>query len=54
MTDAKKKEVTSIRVDPDLWKEVRIESIRHDLEVSEFTERALKRELEYIRGRKPS
>ena len=36
-----KKESTSIKVDPELWKEAKIEAIRHDLEVSEVVEQAL-------------
>lgn len=50
MTD-KKKEYTSIRVDPDLWKEVKIQAIREDLEVSEFMERAIKHEFERLKVR---
>jgi predicted HicB family RNase H-like nuclease len=45
MDDKKKKSFTSIRVDPELWKEVKIEAIRRDVEVSELVEQALKREL---------
>lgn len=40
-----KREYTSIRIDPNLWKEVKIEAIRQDMEVSSFVERALKKEL---------
>lgn len=36
---------TSIKIDPELWKEVKIEAIRQDMEVSYLVERALKREL---------
>ena len=45
----KKRETTSIKVDPDLWKEVKIQAITNDIEVSEFTERALKHELERLK-----
>lgn len=45
MSEKKKKGFTSIRVDPELWKEVKIEAIRRDIEVSELVEHALKREL---------
>jgi len=41
----KKKGFTSIRVDPELWKEVKIEAIRRDMEVSELVEQALRKEL---------
>jgi predicted HicB family RNase H-like nuclease len=41
----KKKSFTSIRVNPELWKEVKIEAIRRDLEVSELVEQALRKEL---------
>jgi len=47
----RKKEVTSIKVDPELWKEVKIQAIREDLEVSEFMERAIKRELERVKAK---
>jgi hypothetical protein len=40
-----KRESTSIKVDPDLWKEVKIAAIRRDVEISDFVEYALKREL---------
>jgi hypothetical protein len=36
-----KRESTSIKVNPELWKEAKIEAIRHDLEVSELVEQAL-------------
>jgi hypothetical protein len=41
----KKKSFTSIRIDPDLWKEVKIEAIRRDMQVSELVELALKKEI---------
>lgn len=40
-----KKSFTSIRIDPELWKEAKIEAIRRDMEVSEFVCVALKKEL---------
>lgn len=43
--DKKKKSFTSIRVDPELWKEVKIEAIRRDMEVSELVGVALRKEL---------
>jgi predicted transcriptional regulator len=49
MPESKKKEYTSIRVDPDLWKEVKIQAIREDIEVSELMERALRKELDFAR-----
>jgi hypothetical protein len=45
MSEKKKKGFTSIRVDPDLWKEVKIEAIRRDLDVSELVDMALRKEL---------
>jgi hypothetical protein len=42
---AGKKIRSTIIVDPDIWKEVRIESIRRDIEISQFVELALKKEL---------
>ncbi len=47
----RKREATSIKVDPELWKEAKIQAIREDIEVSEFTERAIKRELERVKGK---
>ena len=46
-----KKETTSIKVNPELWKEFKIEALRQDMYVSELMERAIKRELERLRVR---
>jgi hypothetical protein len=46
LENKKKKAFTSIRVDPELWKEVKIEAIRRDMEVSEFVGLALRKELQ--------
>ena len=43
-----KRKSTSIKIDPDLWKEVKIEAIRRDLEVSELVELALRKELKIL------
>lgn len=43
----KKRESTSIKVDPDLWKEVKIEAIKRDTEVSILVEEALRKELKF-------
>jgi len=43
--DKKKRETTSFKVDPELWKEVKIESIKRDVEVSDFVDLALRKEL---------
>lgn len=51
MPDKPKKEYTSIRIDPELWKEVKIQAIREDVEVSTLMERAIKRELERAKGK---
>lgn len=45
-----KREPTSIKIDPELWKEAKIEAIRHDIELSELVERSLRREISRIRG----
>lgn len=47
-----KKEYTSIRIDPNLWKEAKIEAIREDIDVSAFMERAVKKELDRVRTTK--
>jgi post-segregation antitoxin (ccd killing protein) len=45
MTDKKPRESTSIKVDPDLWKEAKIEAINRDVDLSDLVETALKKEL---------
>lgn len=46
MTDDKiKRAVTSIKIDPELWKEAKIEAITRDIDLSELVENALKKEL---------
>lgn len=45
MGEKKKREATSIKIDPELWKEAKIEAIRRDMEVSELVEMALRKEL---------
>jgi hypothetical protein len=42
-----KRESTSIKVDPNLWKEAKIEAIRNDMELSELVEQALQ---EWMKG----
>ena len=41
----KKREATSIKVDPDLWKEAKIEAIKRDMDLSDLVESALRKEL---------
>ena len=41
----KKRESTSIKVDPDLWKDAKIEAIRRDMNLSDLVETALRKEL---------
>lgn len=41
----RKKEATSIKVDPDLWKEAKIEAIRRDIDLSDLVEQAIRKEL---------
>lgn len=43
---------TSIKVDPELWKNAKIEAIKHDLELSDLVERALAKELTVLRREK--
>ena len=40
-----KRVTTSIKIDPDLWKEAKIEAIQRELDLSELVETALKHEL---------
>jgi hypothetical protein len=44
-SSTEEKETTSIKVKPSLWKQVKIEAIRRDMEVSELVELSLKKEL---------
>jgi hypothetical protein len=44
-TEKPKKEATSIKIDPELWKEAKIEAIKHDMELSEIVETALRKEI---------
>ncbi len=39
--DAVKREATSIKIRPDVWKEAKIAAIRQDIELSELVEKAL-------------
>ncbi len=41
----KKRESTSIKMDPDLWKEAKIEAIKRDMDLSDLVESALRKEL---------
>lgn len=43
MKDNTKRTTTSIKVNPELWKEVKIYCIMHNIEVSEFVEQVLKK-----------
>lgn len=49
----KKRTSTTIKIDPELWKEVKIEAIRRDMRVSEFVELALRKELKRLEGLEP-
>jgi predicted transcriptional regulator len=41
----KKRETTSVKVDPDVWKEVKHLAIDEDVEVQDFVDAALRNEL---------
>ena len=41
-----KREATSIKIDPQLWKQAKIEAIRNDLELSELVEQAIENWIE--------
>mgnify|MGYP001589658751 CR=1 FL=1 len=45
MVEKSKKQATSINVDPELWKEAKIEAIRRDMELSQLVEDALRKEI---------
>ncbi len=39
--ESKKQLVTSLRVDSDLWKEAKVQAIRHDITLAELVEEAI-------------
>ena len=43
--DKGKRVTTSIKIDPELWKEAKIEAITREMDLSELVEGALKKEL---------
>jgi predicted HicB family RNase H-like nuclease len=45
--DEKKK--TSIKIDPELWKEAKIEAIRRGTDVSKLIEEALKKDINKVK-----
>lgn len=45
-----KKIVTSIKVDQELWKEVKIAAAKNDITLTELLNRALRKELEAIKN----
>jgi len=47
--DSVERETTSIKIKPDLWKDAKIEAVRHDKTVSELVEEAIE---EWIKAHK--
>lgn len=43
------REATSIKIKPDLWKEAKIEAVKHDKTVSELVEEAIEAWLKVLR-----
>jgi len=43
MSETVERETTSIKVKPDLWKEAKIEAIKHGITVSELVEGAIEK-----------
>jgi len=39
--EEKKQLVTSLRIDPELWKEAKIQAIKHDMTLTELLEEAI-------------
>jgi len=39
------RQTTSLKIDPDLWKEVKINCIKKDLDISEYIEGLVKKDL---------
>jgi hypothetical protein len=46
MTEDKKQIVTSLRVNADIWKQAKIEAIKHDITLAELIDEALKKWIE--------
>ena len=42
MVEEKKQMVTSLRVDQELWKEAKVQAIRHDMTLAELVEDAIR------------
>ena len=40
--EEKKQLVTSLRINPEIWKEAKVEAIRHDITLTELVEEAIK------------
>ena len=49
MSETVEKEATSIKVNPELWKQAKIEAIKHNKTVSELVEEAIE---QWIKERK--
>ncbi len=45
MIDKPKRTATSIKIDPQLWKQAKIEAIKQDMDLSDLVENALRKEL---------
>ena len=43
MPKEKKQMVTSLRVDPDLWKEAKVQAIRNDMTLAQVVEEAIRK-----------
>ena len=57
MTEEKTKVVrktTSIKINPDLWKEVKKYCIDKDMDISDMLENPLRKELKTAKGKQPS
>ena len=57
MTEEKTKVVmktTSIKINPDLWKEVKKYCIDKDMDISDMLENLLRKELKTAKGKQPS
>ena len=52
MSVKKKQLVTSLRVNPELWKEAKVHAIRNDMTLAELVDNALKKWIEEHGGKK--
>jgi len=51
MVENRKEMITSLRVDSELWKEAKVQAIRHDMTLTKLIEEALKKWIKEHEGK---